>query len=129
MSHKVNIQTEFRNIDRLLEQFTALGWQIAHDTKLRTYYSDPRREEIHKYVAKNPKPNGYDVGIDISPDGSACFACDFFDSSIEQQLGKNLKKIKQGYALAEIKKFLQEEDLDYRVNELPTGELVVIAEK
>jgi len=129
MSHKVNIKTSFKNIERLLEQFVLLGWQIEHNVKARTYPSDPRREEIHRYVAKNPKASGYDVGIDIEADGSACFVCDFFDPSIEQQLGEKLKKIKQGYSLAELKKFMQEEDLSYSVNELPTGELVVIAEK
>lgn len=129
MSHKVNIKTSFKNIERLLEQFTQLGWNIAENVKATTYPSDPRREEIHRYVAKNPQPSGYDVGIDIEDDGSAVFVCDFFDSSIERQLGKELKKIKQGYALAELKKFMQEEDLNYNVSELATGELVVTAEK
>lgn len=129
MSHSVNIQTQFKNINNLLSQFVTLGWQIENNTKCRTYPSDPRREEVHKHVAVNPKATGYDVGINVDSDGNAVFVCDFFDRGIEEQLGKNLQKIKQGYALAEIKKFMYEEDLDYKVEQLPTGELVVTAEK
>lgn len=129
MSHAVNIKTQFKNINNLLNQFKALGWEIVNDQKCRTYPSDPRREEVHKYVAKNPKPGGYDVGINIDETGNSYFVCDFFDYSIEQQLGQKLQKVKQGYALDEIKKHLYEEDLSYSVEQLPTGEMVVIAEK
>jgi hypothetical protein len=128
MSHAVNITTQFKSIENLLKQFKSLGWQIEHDQKIKTYPSDPRREEVHKYVAKNPK-GGYDVGIDVDNEGNAYFVCDFFDSSIQDQLGKNLQKIKQGYALSEIKKRLREEDMEYTVSTLPSGEMVVIAEK
>ena len=128
MSHSVNIKTQFKNISTLLEQFKNKGWTLKNDTKCNTYPSDPRRDEIHKYVAKNPHPNGYDVGIGIDADGSAYFVCDFFDSSIEKQLGKNLKDIKQGYSLTELKKAFRREDMRCKVSELATGELVVVAE-
>jgi hypothetical protein len=129
MSHSVNIKTQFKNINNLLAQFEQAGWAISTDSKCRTYPSDPRRNEVHKYVAKNPKPNGYDIGIDLDAEGNAYFVCDFFDSSIQKQLGENLKNIKQGYALSELKKFLREEDMEYKVETLQTGEMVVIAEK
>lgn len=129
MSHSVNITTQFKNINNLLNQFKKAGWNIVNDCKANTYYSDPRKDEVHKYVAKNPKQRGFDVGIGIDSDGNAYFVCDFFDHSIEQQLGQKLKDIKQGYALDEVKKLLQEEDLPYHVSELPSGELVVIAEE
>ena len=129
MSHSVNIKTQFKNIKNLLAQFEQAGWAILHDTKCRTYPSDPRREEVHKYVAKNPKANGYDIGIDLDSEGNAYFVCDFFDRSIQDQLGENLKKIKQGYSLSELKKFLREEDMEYKVETLQTGEMVVTAEK
>jgi hypothetical protein len=129
MSHSVNIKTQFKNIRNLLSQFEKAGWAIENDAKCRTYPSDPRKEEIHKYVAKNPLAHGYDIGVDVDNEGNAYFVCDFFDSSIQKQLGENLKNIKQGYALGELKKFLREEDMEYKVETLPTGELVVIAEK
>jgi hypothetical protein len=131
MSHSVNIKTQFKNISNLLAQFEKMGWTITQNAKCRTYPSDPRREEVHKYVAKNPLTgsNKYDIGIDVDSEGNAYFVCDFFDPSIQSQLGDNLTKIKQGYALDELKKFLHEEDLDYKVDTLPTGEMVVIAEK
>lgn len=129
MSHSVNIKTQFKNINTLLNQFKGLGWEIVTDQKCRTYYSDPRREEVHKYVAKNPQAGGFDVGIGVDNDNNAYFVCDFFDHSIERQLGSNLQKVKQGYALDEIKKHLYEEDLNYTVEQLPTGEMVITAEK
>lgn len=103
MSHSVNIKTQFKNIRNLLSQFEKAGWAIENDTKCRTYPSDPRKEEIHKYVAKNPLAHGYDIGVDVDNEGNAYFVCDFFDSSIQKQLGENLKNIKQGYALGELK--------------------------
>jgi hypothetical protein len=128
MSHSVDIKTQFKSLTNLLSQFETLGWKVVQNEKCRTYPSDPRRDEVHQYVAKNPG-NGYDVGVNVASDGTATFVCDFFDHTIEKQLGKNLQKIKQGYALSELKKFMYEEDLDYKVQELSTGELVVIAEK
>jgi hypothetical protein len=128
MSHSVNIKTEFKNIINLLGQFTSRGWRIEQNTKCNTYPSDPRRDEIHRYVAKNPK-NQYDIGINVDKQGMATFVCDFYDKTIEQQLGKNLQNIKQGYALQEVKDFMAEQDMHYQIEELATGELVVIAEK
>ena len=129
MSHCVNLKTQFKNINNLCDQFGKQGWVIVENAKCTTYPSDPRGREVHKYVAKNPQQGGYDVGIDVDADGNAVFVCDFYDRSIAKQLGDNLKKIKQGYALTEIKKFAYEEDLDYSIKELSSGELVVIAEK
>jgi len=128
MSHAVNIKTQFKNISNLLNQFKKAGWGIVENTVCHTYYSDPRKNEVHKYVAKNPSSGGFDVGIDIDSEGNAFFVCDFYDRSIERQLGDNLKNIKQGYALDELKKFMHEEDLSYSINELPTGELIITAE-
>ena len=129
MSHSVNIATEFKNMKTLLKQFEQAGWSILTNTKANTYPSDPRREEIHKYVAKNPKVNGYDIGINTDAKGNAGVVCDFFDASIERQLGKNLTNIKKGYALAEVKRMLRNEDMSCKVTELESGELVVVAEK
>jgi hypothetical protein len=126
MSHSVNIKTQFKNIENLLNQFKKLGWNIVLNSQCNTYPSDPRKNEYHKYVAKNPE-NSYDVGIDIDEEGNAYFVCDFYDRSIERQLGKNLCKVKQGYAVDEIKKRLHEEDIDYRITELANGELLIEA--
>jgi hypothetical protein len=127
MSHSVNIKTQFKNMHNLLQQFTNAGWLIEHNTKCRTYPSDPRREETHTYVAKNPTSSGYDVGIDVDAEGNAYFVCDFFDRSIERQLGQNLQNIKQGYTLQEIQRQLDTENFMYSVEELTTGEKVLTA--
>lgn len=128
MSHSVNIKTEFKNISNLLNQFEKKGWVIVMNQKCNTYPSDPRRDEVHKYVAKNPTPRGYDIGIQVSDEGHATFVCDFFDPSIEKQLGKELVDIRQGYALDELHEFMQNENLGYQVTKLESGELVITAE-
>ena len=128
MSHSVDIKTQFKNLGNLLSQFEKAGWTIVQNQKLHTYYSDPRREEIHQYVAKNPQAGGYDVGVNVDQDGNAYFVCDFFGGSIERSLGENMKSIKQGYALDELRRFMEDEELNYKVDTLPTGELVVTAE-
>ena len=129
MSHSVNIKTQFKNLENLLTQFTKLGWTIQRDIKCRTYPSDPRRNEVHPYVAVNPKTSGYDVGIHVDEEKNAYFVCDFFGGSIEATLGKGMHKVKQGYAVDELKKFMYEENLSYNIEELENGELLVIAEK
>ena len=128
MSHSVSIKTQFRNINTLLAQFKTLGWEVVQNSKCNTYPSDPRRDELHRYVAKNPK-GGYDIGVNVDEEGNAYFVCDFYDSSIQAQLGKNLSKVKQGYSISEIKKYLREEDMEYKIETLPSGEMVVTAEK
>ena len=128
MSHSVNIKTQFKHSENLLNQFVKLGWVIKNNTTCVTYPTDPRKDEVHQYVAKNPN-KGYDVGINFDVSGDAYFVCDFFDGSIERSLGKNLSKVKQGYSLDELKKFFHEEDMEYNVNQLETGELVITAEQ
>jgi hypothetical protein len=129
MSHSVSIKTKFKNRKLLLETFEKLDWKVVENQKCTTYPSDPSRNVVHQYVALNPIPRGYDVGIDINSDGEATFTCDFFDSSIAKQLGQNLKNVKQNYSLSELKQFMTEEDLNYEVETLKSGELKVIASK
>jgi predicted transcriptional regulator len=126
MSHSVNIKTQIKQVHTLLGVFDALGWNIKENEKCRTYYSDPSKDTVHRYVAVNPKEQGYDIGIDVNEQGEAYFTCDFFDRSIESQLGKNLQKVKQNYSLAQIKQFMLEEGLDYTVSELENGQLKVV---
>jgi hypothetical protein len=129
MSHSVNIKTKFKNKKLLLETFEKLNWKIVENQKCTTYPSDPSKHIVHQYVALNPLPHGYDVGIDFNSDGECVFTCDFFDSSIARQLGNNLKTVKQNYSLSELKQYMNEEDLNYSVETLKTGELKIIATK
>lgn len=113
-------------MDTLIRVFNELGWEIKHNGKCRTYATDPSKDVVHRHVAVNPLPTGYDVGIDINEQDTAYFTCDFFDSSIERQLGKKLQKVKQNYSLAQIKQFMLEEGLDYSVTELTAGQLKIV---
>jgi len=129
MSHSVKIATQFKDWNVLEKTFEALNWTIKSNQKCRTYPSDPSRDVVHQYIAVNPKANGYDVGIDVDLDGNAVFTCDFFDKSIGSQLGQNLKNVKQGYSLNKIVEYMNEEDLDYKIENLTNGQLKVIATK
>lgn len=129
MSHSVNVLTQFKDIKLLQSVFESFDWKIQTDAKCRTYPTDPSKDVVHQYIAVNPLSHGYDVGIDVDSDGNAVFTCDFFDRSIEEKLGRNLKNIKQGYSLSKLKRFMSEEDLDYKVETLNTGELKIIATK
>jgi hypothetical protein len=128
MSHSVNIKTQFKEIHTLLQTFEEHGWTIVENQTCKTYPSDPSRNEVHRWVAKNPK-GGYDVGIDVDEEGMAKFTCDFYDSSIAAQLGNNLQRVKQGYSMNQLKRYMREEDLDYKIETLETGELRVTATK
>ena len=124
MSHCVNLTTQFKDIETLKDVFKSFGWDIVENQKCKTYPSDPRREEVHRYVAKNPGQGmSYDVGINVDDNGNAYFVCDFFDTSIAKQLGNNLQNVKQGYAVQKLKQACFHEDLDYKLTELPSGEL------
>jgi hypothetical protein len=129
MSHSVNIATQFKDIKVLERIFHSRGWETVRNQKCRTYPSDPSRDVVHDYVAVNPTSAGYDVGIDLDENSNAAFTCDFYDRSIEQSLGKNLQHVKQGYSLAKLKTYMHEEDLDYSIERLPTGQLKIIATK
>ena len=128
MSHSVNITTQFKNIGNLLNQFVKKGWVIDINQTCNTYPSDPRRNEVHNYVARNPKNGGYDVGIQMDQEGNAFFICDFFDSSIERALGEGLQDIRQGYAFDELREFMEQENLGYSIKSLESGEMVITAE-
>lgn len=95
MSHTVAIKTIFRHKKGLFKAFEALGWKIAENRTCRTYPSDPKRSVVYDYIAVNPQTNGYDIGLTKNGDTYE-LNCDFFDRSIENQLGGrefvNLKK-------------------------------------
>ncbi len=98
MSHTVKIKTQFKDLSMFKKALKALGWDVKENTKIRTYHSDPNRDELYKYVAVNPKANGFDVGVKVKPDGEMELFADFYDGSIASTLGADLTKLRQQYA-------------------------------
>lgn len=126
MSQSVAILTKFKNVELLLEVFRSNRWQIQENCKSRTYPTDSHRDDIHRYVAVNPTGK-FDIGINADQEGNYSFTCDFYDHSIESQLGKNLSMVKQGYAFGELRTFMAEEDMTYKIERLNSGEMKITA--
>jgi hypothetical protein len=127
MSHTVRIETKFNQFDSLKAAFAKLGWTIKENSTARTYASDPARSTKYQYVAVNPK-NGYDLGLKVKQDGEVEVYGDFFDGSIQQQLGQQLCELKKQYGIQVIEdKYLYE---GYTVNyeNLKNGCLEVVVE-
>jgi len=80
--------------------FERLGWYIEENKACKTYPGDPDREKVYEYVARNPKKGTYDYDIGIQTDASEEIGIfgDFYQGSLESQLGKNLCKLKQAYS-------------------------------
>lgn len=128
MSHAVKIKTQFTSIEVMKKAFARSGWtQFLENSKARMYAYDTAGSKTYDYVAVNPTGK-FDIGLNFD-DGTLSFIYDTYDSSLERQLGKNLKNVKQHYALHELKKFTEEEDLDCSVTELPNGMLKIVATK
>lgn len=124
MSHTVKLSTQFKNINDVKEAFKAMGWQIRENTKMKTYSSDPQREKVWPFVAVNPR-GGFDLAI-VPNDttGEIEIHGDTYDRGIEQQLGNNLAKLKQQYALAVVRRTYG----DVEVEVAPNGEILIDAE-
>lgn len=97
MSHQVDITTQFTDFSLLVKALNKLGWTVIENAKANTYPSDPKRETVHPFVAKNPNP-GYDVGINFNQDGIV-FSYDPYGGSIFRGLGKNFSELKKQYTL------------------------------
>lgn len=116
MSHTVQIkETHFANFKLLNSAFHTLGWEIKEKCKARTYRSDPARDNIYDFVAVNP--NGqFDLGI-MEEDGEYKIYGDFYDRSLAQQLGDQLGFLKTQYNFKLSKALLEEQELEYEMEE------------
>jgi len=112
------------DIELTAAQFVKLGWTLKHNAKCRTYPSDPRKDEEFPTVAVNPNANGYDVGLMVK-NGTVEMVADYsFEKSIEQQCGKGMYRILEGYTLDMTIPGIVGQGLSYEVEEVD-GELVV----
>lgn len=126
MSHTVEIKSQIHDIEVLKESFSVFNWVIKENSKIRTYATDPLRDVVYDYVAINPTGQ-FDIGIKLVGDEYKLFG-DFYDRTISQQLGSELGSLKQRYSLNIAKNFLEEEDLEYTVNEREDGMIEIEVE-
>ena len=100
MSHTAKINTKFSdiNLDSFRRALVNLGWKVVANAKARTYPSDPARDTVYPWVAVNPLPHGYDVGITISDSTREIEVnYDTFGGTVEQGLGAGLSRLKTEY--------------------------------
>lgn len=100
MSHSAKINTKFSdiNLDSFLRALTNLGWRVVTSAKARTYPSDPTRDTVYPWVAVNPLPHGFDVGITVSNDTHEIeVSYDPYGGTVEQGLGLQLARLKTEY--------------------------------
>lgn len=121
MSHTVQIQAEIKDIECLKKAFNHFEWVVNEKGRIRTYATDPDREVIYDYVAVNPR-GSFDLGVKRHNDEYKLFG-DFFDTTISQQLGSNVDRLKQRYSFEVISKFTEENELEYEISTLPNGDL------
>ena len=123
MSHAVEITTTFFNWEALKRALGKLNWQIKENSKIRTYPSDPKGREVYPYVAVNPLPGGYDMGVRVDPvTGQITFIWDSFGGSITKSLGADFVKLKIEYT-----KELVEEHYDSVETEEETSDYIIIS--
>jgi len=96
MSHTVKINVVYKDLSALKTAFQSFGWTIKENSKIRSYYG--QEQHTFPYAAINPQKQGYDIGLTPSQDGTIDVKTDFFDRSIETQLGKDLAALTQKYA-------------------------------
>lgn len=98
MSHTVKIKTLFKDLNVFKKALEKFGWTVKENEKIRTYPSDSARNTVYKYVAVNPKQDGYDIGVGQKEDGELELFADFHDGSIAAGLGQDLQKLRQEYS-------------------------------
>jgi Protein of unknown function (DUF1257) len=119
MSHTVEINSEILDVEMLKKTFNELNWNIKENTKIRTYRNDPDRDRVYDLIAVNPRGQ-FDIGIQKSEDRYKLFG-DFYDRTIAEQLGNDLGRLKQRYLNNVLKKYIEEEDVEYTERILEDG--------
>jgi hypothetical protein len=104
MSHTSEIAVELKNEQSLIKALEQLGWGTKFNTKLRTYYKDPQKDTVYPLAGINPKEHGFDIGFRYAGERITTH-CDFYGGSIEASLGAGLTRLKDAYAVEEIKRY------------------------
>lgn len=94
MSHFTKIDTKITDILALLGACAELGLEIRSNAKARGYGSNQRRG---RYVIKLNGP--YDIAVNPGGNGEWELETDFWNGHVEKELGRNLGRLRQGYAV------------------------------
>jgi hypothetical protein len=94
MSHFTKIDTKIRDIAALKSACTELGLDVKQNTMARGFGSNCRRG---RYVIKLTGP--FDVAINPGANGEWELQADMWGEYVEKDLGKNLGRLRQAYAI------------------------------
>ena len=94
MSHFTTIQTQIKDIEALRLACLELKLPLLQNEYARGYNGAVRRGE---FVIKLAGP--YDIAVNQQQDGTFGLTTDFWDGSVEKEVGKNYAKLLQFYGV------------------------------
>lgn len=124
MSHTVRHKIpDMKNPGTLIKAFDKLGWKVELNTKCRTWHSNPDRNKIYKWVAKNPDRNGYDLGVVQDEKGNLTLEGDtsMMGQDVWNALGKDFQKLKQQYSVQSVLEWAEAQSGTATQEILPNG--------
>ncbi len=116
MSHFTKIDTKITDIPALLGACAELGLEVKSNTNARGYGSNRRRG---RYVIRLNGP--YDIAVNPGRGSEWELETDFWSGHVEKELGKNLGRLKQTYAVRKTEAEARKRGLHVRRRSLSDG--------
>ena len=116
MSHFTKIDVQITDVSALLGACAELGLELQYNAEARGYGNNRRKG---RYVIRLSGP--YDIAINPDKDGHWQLETDFWQGHVERELGTNLGKLRQAYAVRKTMAEAQKRNLRVRRKKLPDG--------
>ena len=94
MSHFTQIESQIRDLEALHDACIELGLELTYDTEARGYAGQTRTGDA---VIKLKGP--YDIALNRQPDGTYALTTDWWNGSVEKEVGTNYSKLFQLYGV------------------------------
>jgi len=94
MSHFTTIKTQIKDITALESACRELQLNVTANSKARGYAGQSRHGD---YVIKLNGP--YDIAVNKQPDNTFALTTDWWDGSVEKEVGPNFGRLLQLYAV------------------------------
>jgi len=118
MSHFTEIETQIKDIDALRAACAELGLELQETAEARGYADNRIRAD---FVIRLNGP--YDVALQREDNGNYRFVADLWQGHVEQELGKDLGRLKQLYGVHKATIEARRNGLTVRRRQLPNGSI------